>query len=254
MRIDQKTCYYLRKSPNLKLFKQKHMSQSTQMKATNPTPMKKPDVYREFILWTAMPPLEKQRLGLETQGAFCDEYKINRATAVRWKERPDFEERVDAILKMWSVDKTPDVIFGIYKAAVKGNPMSQLLWLQYFKKFNPKQEVEHTHKVEVGVNDIRFIIEALPEPLKSEHYANLRKLLEDGQRLRFAGELENSTRVIDVDGTPGPVSDEADHDAPDVPGERADAVATSHKASLCEDMVWPAFTRHHQSASRWWQE
>lgn len=213
----------------------------------------KADVYKEFILWTAMPHAEKVRLGLERQHQFCDHYKIHITTPSRWKQRPDFEQRVDAILKMWATDKTPDVVHAIYRAAVKGNPMSQLLWLQYFKKFSPKQEVEHVQKVEIGVNDIRYLIHSLPEPLRSEHYANFRKLIDDAQRLRFAGQLEDST-IPDTARSEKGISDEADNDAYDVSGQRAHAVAKRYPFSLRANMVGEISPHHREGAERRWEK
>lgn len=212
-------------------------------------PVKRADIYREFVLWTAMPPLEKRNLGIETQTAFCEYYKIGINTPTAWKHRADFEGRVDAILKMWSTDKTPDVIHGIYRSAVKGNPMSQLLWLQYFKKFSPRTEVEHTNKVEVGVNDIRHLIELLPEPLKSKHYANLRELLDDSSAVRDARVVEDShwtTRPAD------PILGEADNDAQDVPEQEGHAVAPSHQTGVRAPMDWGNYPSDHQGTARGW--
>lgn len=210
----------------------------------------KPDIYKEFILWTALPPIEKQKLGIETQTAFCEYYKVHINTTTKWKERPDFEKRVDAILKMWSTDKTPDVVYGIYRAAVKGNPMSQMLWLQYFKKFNPKKEEEDDRKkVEYGVNDIRFLISTLPEPLRTKHYGYLRELIEDAQQLRHAGRLEDiTTTTVESQGA---VSDETDNDAQDVSGKGADEVSCRHTERVCEDMGGKASPYNYQSAARW---
>ena len=104
------------------------------MKTDKPSQKKNPDrvdVYTEFILWFAMPPAERAKLGIKNQGQFADYYKVSPNTLSRWKDRMDFETRVDKIQMMWGKEKTADVIQGIYRAAVKGNPMSQLLWLQY---------------------------------------------------------------------------------------------------------------------------
>lgn len=210
----------------------------------------KRDIYREFILWTAMPYKEKERLGLETQEAFIAYYKIGANTPTRWKHRPDFEGRVDAILKMWSTDKTPDVVHSIYRSAVKGNPMSQMLWLQYFKKFNPKKEDTDEKKVVLGINDIRYAIEQLPENLKKKHYGYLRELTEDIAACRNARDIEDDVWYARPETT---ISDEADNDAQDIPNkESSNAVAKSHKASIRADMVGPISESNHQSAERWW--
>lgn len=148
----------------------------------------RPDIYREFILWTALPYKEKIALGIETQGQFAEYYKVHINTTTAWKQRPEFEARVDEILKIWSNERTPEVIHAIYRTAVKGNPMSQLLWLQYFKRFNPKKEEDTGKKGPVlSVGDIRYMIEILPDELKQKHYGYLRELTEDVSAFRNAG-------------------------------------------------------------------
>ena len=215
--------------------------------------VKRTDVFNEFVLWSAMPYSERVKLGVETQSEFAEFYKVNKTTLSRWKQRPDFESHVDKILRIWAMEKTPDVIQGIYKAAVRGNPYSQTLWLQYFKGFNPKaKEEEGPKRVEYGVNDIRFLIEALPEPLRTKHHANLRELIEDGMRLRHAGQLENLERPADR--PEDAVRGEADNDAQDVSSEGADEVACRHTPSVCANMERTASTYHHQGASRWGEE
>jgi hypothetical protein len=217
---------------------------------TNKTPMKRPDVYRQYVLWTAMHPLEKRDLGIETQKAFAEYYDVNEGTLSVWKTRKDFEPQVDEILQQISVGKTPAVIQGIYQAAVKGNPMSQLLWLQYFKKFNPKTEVVHTNKYELSTGDIRFIIEQLPDELKFKYYGYLREIIDTAQALRRAGQLSDRDAP---DAQPETVvPDEADHDARDVPGEKADEVAPRYQSCVRADMVGEVFSNHYQGAARGW--
>lgn len=225
-------------------------NQSTQQEATK-SRLIRPDIYTEFILWTAMPPQEKYKLGIEHDYQFADHHHIDRVTLWRWKQRKDYEPRVDAILKVWSVGKTPDVIHGMYRAAVKGNPMSQMLWLQYFKKFNPKAADEaEQKKVEIGVNDIRFLIETLPEPLRTKHLDNLRQLIDDAQHLRHAGQLED--QLVLASGAEDSLQGEADHDAQNVPGKRANEMASRDKARVCADMGRKVSTYNYQSAERWW--
>lgn len=197
-----------------------------------------------------MPALEQRNLGLETQKQFAEYYNVSQDTLTDWKRRGDFEEKVDAILKMWSIGKTPDVVHGIYRAAVKGNPMSQLLWLQYFKKFVPKQEIEHTKKVEIGVHDIRFIIEQLPEPQRSICYGYLRDIIDTANSLRDAGQLPDRDAP---DATlEGVVSGEADHDAYPLPEQERDAMAARNQRSVRENVEREIFPRDYQGTARWW--
>ena len=212
----------------------------------------KVDKYQEFILWFAMPTVERVKLGIDTMEAFAEYYHINRTTLWRWKDRPDFEPRVDHIQMQWGKEKTSDVIQGIYRAAVKGNPMSQLLWLQYFKKFTPKTQVEHTAKVEIGVNDIRFLIEGLPtQELKDKHYGNLRDLLDAAQEARNSGLLEDGDRS---DGLEEDVQGQTDNDAQDISSEDAYDIPKGYKASIRANMVWEVHSYHHQGTTWRWQE
>lgn len=227
------------------------------------TGMKRPSLYAEFIIWSAMPEQERIRLGIETQQQFAKVHNVTEQTLSRWKYRADYEDRVDSILKVWSIGKTPTVIHGMYRSAVKGNPMSQMLWLQYFKKFNPKADAERENKkVETSVNDIRFLIDALPEGLKQKHYGNLQQLIDDSAAIARAiegGEIPDGVRraeiiTTDESGHEDELSDETDHDAQDVSGTRTNAMATGYPKCVCADVVRQVSENNHKSAARWWKE
>ena len=210
-------------------------------------------IYREFILWTAMPYEERVNLGIESQKEFTEYYKIGVNACTTWKHRKDFEDRVDEIVKVWSNEKTPAVIHSIYRGAIKGNPMSQMLWLQYFKKFNPKQQQqEEEKKVVLGVNDIRYAIEQLPEPMKTECYGYLRTIAEN------LVSYKNSRDITDDNWDEQPtqsISDEANNDAQDVRYiEQPNAMAESDTPGVRRDMVRTVPKSHNQSTERWWQE
>lgn len=213
--------------------------------------MRKVDKYQEFILWFAMPTVERMKLGIDTQKAFAEYYMVNETTLGRWKDRPDFLPRVDAIQMKWGQEKTSDVIQAVYKSAIKGNPMSQLLWLQYFKGFSAKKKEEEAQEVkkEFGVGDIRFLIEQLPDDLKQKHYGYLRELLDDASAHR------NTDGAQDSGWTTRPtlaISDETDNNAQVVSDGAANALAESNSAGLRCYMVREASAYNHQSSARWW--
>lgn len=131
---------------------------------------KRVDIYEEFVLWSAMPPSERSKLGIETQEQFVEFYKIGINTPTKWKRRPDYEPRVTAIRREWAFEKTGMVIEGIYRAALRGNPHSQKLWLQYFHGFSEKHDVAVTQRPTASANDVIALIGALPEEKRKKHY------------------------------------------------------------------------------------
>ena len=222
-------------------------SKQQSKRAYNPHPTKA-DVYFQFILWFAMPTMERVSLGVDNQRKFADFYKVDEMTLSRWKSRPDFDVRVNDLRMKWGKEKTSDVVMGIYRAAVKGNPMSQLLWLQYFEKFTPKTQVEHTAKVEIGVNDIRFLIEGLPtQELRDKHYGNLRELLEAAQQARVDGLLESGDRSI---GSEEDVQGEADINAQGISRTDANDISKGYPASVRAGVVWQVLSYHYQGTAR----
>lgn len=217
--------------------------------ARNGHEMKNLATYDEFILWFALPGHEKIKMGLPTQDAFATYHGLNIKTTTRWKQRQDFLPRVTDLRKQWAQERSSDVIAAIYKSSIKGNPLSQKLWMQMYEGFTEKQEIKHTTQVDFGINDVRFLIQGLPEPLRTQHYANLRQLLDDSTMVRNAGQIEDgnlSDRYQDA--IPG----EAHHDAPNLPSPKANRLANRNKAGVCEDLVWPSFAHNYQGAARWW--
>ena len=196
--------------------------------------VKRQDIYEEFVLWSAMPPTERLKLGIETQEQFVEFYKIGINTPTAWKRRRDFETRVTALRKEWAFDKTNEVIYGIYRSAVKGNPHSQKLWLQYFLNFSEKQEIKQTNVVEVGVNDVRFIIDGLPEPARTKFRAQLRELIDYANAVKNARDADPA---VWNERTPQPVLDAADDNMSEpATKETSTAVATrlNYSPSSCD--------------------
>lgn len=210
-------------------------------------------VYNDFIMWYALPEEAKRKLEIDTQGDFAEKYHVNETTLSRWKDRPDFEPRVLEITRKWATGKTPDVVNGIYKAAVKGNPYSQQLWLTFMGLVKDKNSVEVAvkSKVQVTINDIRFIIRALPEHLQQKHYDNLRDLLIEADAHSNSERLEAGDRR-------GLTEDELCAQTDFIPQsilrKRYSQISNSNPQSVCETMEWDCDSSHHQSASWRWQE
>lgn len=140
---------------------------------------KRADIYEEFVLWSAMPPSERFKFGIETQEQFVEFYKIGINTPTAWKRRPEFEPRVTALRREWAFGRTGAVIEGIYRSALKGNPHSQKLWLQYFHNFSEKQEVTVTAQRMISIDDTLALIAALPKEKQEKHFAWIREFLHD---------------------------------------------------------------------------
>ena len=79
-------------------------------------PVKKESAYEQFILWSAMPPIERMKLGIQTQEEFAEKNFIAASTTTMWRKRPDFQKRVEDLRRHWAFDKTSDVIYGIFSS------------------------------------------------------------------------------------------------------------------------------------------
>lgn len=138
---------------------------------------KRMDIYEEFCLWSAMPPSERAKFGIETQEQFVEFYNIGVNTPTAWKRRTDYKVYVTTLRSEWAFAKTGAVIEGIYRSALKGNPHSQKLWLQYFHGFSEKKELTIKDRPVIGINDILYLVEQLPESEREKYYEWLRDLL-----------------------------------------------------------------------------
>jgi hypothetical protein len=203
--------------------------------------VKRIDVYEEFILWSAMPPTERIKLGIETQEQFSQFYKISINTPTAWKRRHGFEQRVTALRKEWAFSKTGAVIEGIYRSALKGNPHSQKLWLQYFHGFSEKVEVKQTPQIILTANDIRFIIEGMPEPQKSICWDHLRSIMDEAIMLRQKGLLIDALMYEDTseDGGIKRLYDDVKNELhPEPP-----VALLPHRALSCADFNYGSLTK-----------
>lgn len=202
------------------------------------------------MFWFALPLSERNKTAASSLTEYAEQNRVDRKTLWAWRQRPDFKARVKELRFKWADDMTSAVLDGWKLACMKGNPLAIELWLKYFHDYIPKTQEIHTQQVEIGVNDIRHLIEQLPEPLKSKHYANLRELLDDASAVANARSPQDSSWS-----TPAPyrILDEADHDAPNLPDVIwPDAMAGSHSQCLRSDLAWGTFPSNHQGTARGW--
>ncbi len=153
--------------------------------------IKKDNIYEEFILWSALPPSERAKSGIETQEQFADHYKIGVNTPTAWKKKYGFEDRVKLIRREWAASKTGGVIESIYNSAMNGNAQSQKMWLEHFEKDTRKDSENGQHIPVIHPEDILFIIQSMPEPYRAKHVLFLQEFLNDAQKLRYSGHLED---------------------------------------------------------------
>jgi len=210
---------------------------------------RKVDSYEEFILWMALPTPEKMKLGIETRQAFAEYHKVGLRSLFRWQDRAEFKDRVQELRKKWAFEKTQGVIEGIYRSAVKGNDKSQKLWMQIFEGFTEKTEDTKTLKVEISVNDIRFLIEQMPSEYQERFYGYLREISDTAQSLRYSGRLED--RNIPNTYVEATILEGPDTDAQDVQNVRANEMAFRHRECVSDNLEWKASESDNQSASRW---
>lgn len=123
--------------------------------------LKNPKIFEIFASWIAMSPLlrlltdkELEKIGVDdpaeikllrikTQKDFAKRFKIGADTLSEWKQRDEFWDLVNSFELSWGRQKTPSVLAGFYRKTVKDADAGRVkLWLQYFKKWVPKEKVD----------------------------------------------------------------------------------------------------------------
>lgn len=213
----------------------KYLTQSARNKKKEFTPTK-PGVFEEFILWSALPENDRIHIGIEQQKDFAEYYKVGQDTLSRWKSLEEYRKRVRYLRDQWAFNRTGTVIASIYRSAVKGNDKSQKLWMQLFENFTEKTEVAQTEKVEVGENDIRFIINGLPEPYRTKFNEYITEIIITANQIKSARTADDVR--WDDQRPENDISNGSSIDAPDISNEvRVDDVAQSYKGGVQTDMV-----------------
>jgi len=211
----------------------------------------KKQVFEEYILWLSLPETERIKTGIETQTDFSNKFKVGQQTLSVWNSDLFLQDRVRYIRNQWAFNKTGTVIQAIYRSAVKGNPLSQKLWMQVFEGFTEKTQQEQIKKVELGINDIRFLIDGLPTDLKEKCYEHLRAIIEITSEARHTGAVETEYWE---ERPPQAIPGETDNDAQDIQVQRGYEMASGHQESVCEDMEWEISSCDNQSTSWRWKK
>lgn len=197
-------------------------------------------VFEEFVFWFALNRIDRKNLGIESQRDFAAYHKVSERTLSVWSDRPEFMPAVRKLWKKWGKARTPSVVAAIYQSSVSGGkeaPQAQKLWMQVFEDFSEKTENKNTNteKVEIGEKDIRFIIDGLPEPMRTKFNGYITEIIVESNKVK------NARTVDDIgwdDQRPEEtVLNETDIITQDIPDERADEVATSDIQCVPKDMV-----------------
>ncbi len=210
--------------------------------------------YSEFIIWFAMPRHERIKSGIETQKQFAEYHHLTENTLLNWKNLYDFRPRVRHLIASWAKDRTQDVVAAIYRTAIgtgKEAPQSQKLWLQYVEEWNEKMEVEHTKKVEVTPDDVRFLIDSIPDKaLQTKFYGYLIEINATFTALRHGGQIQDRPRPENKPENPVPRN--PDKHAQGVSRPTADAMAIGDQSCLRTNLERETLACDYQSTSRWW--
>jgi len=161
----------------------------------------KEEIFKEFIEYMAMTVREKiELLGLvkdkdkryphPTEQMFAQKFGLGKNTLTSWKRRSDFRERVDRIIMTSGIDDMPDVMDGLLrrcKSYGRGDDIE--LYLAFYKDWTRKQVVEHVEKWDE--NDIRILIQALPEDKQKQFNGFLENILTE---IRKSGGITSAVK------------------------------------------------------------
>lgn len=118
--------------------------------------------YYEFVRWIALPePVRRP----PTQKLLAEDLGVRPETLSDWKNDPNFYEDVRHEIERWAKEKTPNVVAGLYRKAVRdGDAAAVKLWYQIFEGFSEKTKVENTNverkEIIVSVEQKNLIVNA----------------------------------------------------------------------------------------------
>ena len=150
----------------------------------------KSTIFGRFVDWIALPTSERINIGIETQKAFAKKYGVQERTLTEWKQRTDFgdQKREAQILRLQN--DTADVLEGLKNRCIRyGMAYDVELFLLYVEKWDRKHILEILSEVKLGDNDIRTLVDLLPENKQKLFYDTLTNLIAEAE----------SARAIDTD-------------------------------------------------------
>lgn len=165
-----------------------------------PTDAKK-DVWEKFVEFCSLPgpdraamfevpfdPKLRRYEKIPTQADFAAKYGVHQNTLVKWKKTKEFQELVDQKQARWGIDHTPDVMSALLRRCLQYGISSDVgLWLAFYKQWDRKQVIKHVHE-KLDPDDIRSLIELLPETEKKQAYDHLTNIVIKAERARSSQE------------------------------------------------------------------
>lgn len=151
------------------------------------------EAYEQFVLWSALTPEERSWRGIQTREHFCKTYGVPNVRLLdAWAQRADFEQRVAALREDWIILKTGDLLGEIYSVARDGDFKSRRLWLDYARRIKEKRDAAGPKPSRLSPDDVRQVIEMLPEALRNLNYMRLENIKSDV--VIYQQELERKER------------------------------------------------------------
>ena len=148
----------------------------------------KQTVYDRFVEWIALTTKDRKKLGVSTQRDFAKKYGMHETTLTGWKKREDFGQLKQEAQVSRLQNDTSDVLEGLKNRCVKyGMAYDVELFLLYVEKWDRKHVLEILGEIKLGDNDIRTIIDLLPEAKQKTFYDTLTNLIAEAQSARSIG-------------------------------------------------------------------
>jgi len=131
--------------------------------------MAKPDPERCEMLGIPYEEKTRKYIAKPTSGAFAKKYDVHINTLTNWKQRKDFNVAVHQKRNFWGLEKVPNVMAALYQRCLRyGMAHDVELFLAYYEKWDRKAAVANA-PVPFTADDIRLIIDVLPED-RQEHF------------------------------------------------------------------------------------
>lgn len=144
------------------------------------------ETYNAFVEWSCLTAKEKKECGILTAKAFAKKHNVGESRLSKWKKRDDFSKAYGEAMRLKLTCDTSDVLEGLKDNCIKyGRANDVELFLLYVEGWDRKQALEKKEEVVLGQNDIRLLVDILPEEKRKKFYDTLTDLLAEAENARF---------------------------------------------------------------------